>query len=123
MDFVKDQELYDIMNISTLQQLPLLQVKKVKGDDGTSELDTGQVWIQKQDTTTCTVFCKYLASEVEGLEEKDFQTFRNIQSKAKERGHQPQQHTFSQSSSATSTFVPQTFQQPQQPAPVERKYI
>ena len=34
---------------------------------------------------------------------------------------QPQQQTLSRSSSATSTFVPQTFQQ--QPAPVAREYI
>ena len=43
-----------------------------------------------------------------------------------ERGchpHQPQQHIFSQSSSATSTFVQQTFQQPQQPVPAAREYI
>ena len=32
---------------------------------------------QKQETTTHTAFCNYLALEVEGLEEKDFQTFRN----------------------------------------------
>ena len=54
---------------------------------------------QKQETTTCTAFCNYLASEVEGLEEKDFQTFRNkavmllsnIQSRVEEHGHQVQQ--------------------------------
>ena len=54
---------------------------------------------QKQETTTRTVFCNYLASEVQGLEEKDFQIFRNkavkllsnIQSRADECGHQPQQ--------------------------------
>ena len=54
---------------------------------------------QKQETTTCAAFCNYLVSEVEGLEEKDFQTFRNeaakllsnIQSKAEEHGRQPQQ--------------------------------
>ena len=83
---------------------------------------------QKQETTTHTVFCNYLASEVEGLDERDFQTFRNeavkllstIQSKAEECGHQPeqpQQQILSCSSSAASTFVPQTFQQPQQQAP------
>ena len=64
-----------------------------------------------------TAFCNYLASEVEGSEEKDFQTFRNeaakllsnIQSKAEERGHQPQQpqqQTLARSSSAASTFEP-----------------
>ena len=62
-----------------------------------------------------TAFCNYLASEVEGSEEKDFQTFRNeaakllsnIQSKAEERGHPPQQQqTLSRSSSAASTFEP-----------------
>ena len=57
---------------------------------------------------------------VEGLEEKDFQTFRNqvvkllsnIKSRVEQCGHQPQQpqqQTLSQSSSATSTFVPHTF--------------
>ena len=64
----------------------------------------------------------------------DFQTFRNepvellsnIQSKAEENGHQPQhppQQTLSHSSSATLTFMPHTFQQPQQPAPAARAYI
>ena len=75
---------------------------------------------QKQETAR-TAFYNYLASEVEGLEEKDFQIFRheavkllsNIQSKAEERGRQPHHQTLSQSSIATSTFVPQTFQQPQ----------
>ena len=33
------------------------------------------------------------------------------------------QTTLSRSSSATSTYVPQTFQQPQQPAPAAGKYI
>ena len=54
---------------------------------------------QKQERTTCTAFYNYLASDVEGLEEKDFKTFRNeavkllsnIKSKAEECGHQPQQ--------------------------------
>ena len=88
---------------------------------------------QKQKTTR-TAFSNYLASEVEGLEEKDFQTFRNeavkllsnIQSRAEECGRQvqqPQQQTFSRSSSTISTFVLHTFQQPQQPAPAAREYI
>ena len=55
-------------------------------------------------------FCNYLASEVEGLEEKDFQTFRNeavkflstIQSKAEECGCQPQQP---RGKLATDTFT------------------
>ena len=52
---------------------------------------------KKQETTTRTVFCNYLASEVEGLEEKDFQTFR------KEHGCQLQQpQTLSHNSSATA---------------------
>ena len=71
---------------------------------------------QRKATTTRSAFCNYLALEVEGLEEKDFQTFRNeavkllsnIQSKT---AQQPQQQTLSRSSSPTSTFVPQTFQQ------------
>ena len=65
---------------------------------------------QKQEITTCAVFCNYLAMEVEGLEEKYFQTFRN-------KGVKPR------SSSATSTFVSQIFQQLQQPATSARKYI
>ena len=56
---------------------------------------------QKKETTTCTSFCNYLVLEVEGLEEKDFQTFRNeavkllsnIQNEAKECDHQLQQPT------------------------------
>ena len=78
--------------------------------------------------TTRTAFCNYLASEVEDLKDKNFQTFRNkalkllsgIQSVGEERTHQPQppqQPTLSRSSNATSTFVPQNFQQPYQPAP------
>ena len=85
--------------------------------------------------TTHTAFCNNMASEVEGLEEKDLQKFRNeavkllsnIQSKAEEYGHQlqqPQQQTLLRSSSAASTFVLQTFKQPQQPAPAAiREYI
>ena len=50
----------------------------------------------------------------------------NFQSKDKGCGRQPQQaqqQTLSQSSSATSTFVPETFKQPQQPAQASREYI
>ena len=68
---------------------------------------------QKQETRTCTAFCNYLASEVKGVEEKDFHTFRNkavevlsnIQSKTEEYGGQtqhPEQQTLSCSSSATT---------------------
>ena len=82
---------------------------------------------QKQETTHPT-FCNYLASEVEGIEDKDLQTFRNeavkllssIQNRAEEQGRQPQQpqqQTLSQNSSATSTFVPQ------QPTPAARECI
>ena len=64
----------------------------------------------------------------------DFQTFRNevvkllsgIHSRVEERSRQPQQpqqQTLSRNSSTTSTFVPQTFQQPQQPALAAREYI
>ena len=68
---------------------------------------------------------------MEGLEKKDFQIIRNeavkllsnIQSKAEVRGLQPQQQTHSRSSTAASIFVPQAFQQPQQPAPAAREYI
>ena len=84
--------------------------------------------------TTETAFCNYLASEMEGLDDKVFQTFRNkavkllssIRSRAVERSHQPQQphqQTLYRSSIATSTFVPQTFQQLQQPTPAARVYI
>ena len=66
---------------------------------------------------TRTAFCNYPASEVEALEEKDFETFRNeavkhlrgIQSKTGELTRQPQQPTTSRSSSATFTSVAQTF--------------
>ena len=72
---------------------------------------------QKHQTTTCTVFCNYLALEV--LEEKDFQTFKNeavkllsnIQSKAEECGRQPQQP---QQQKLSQRIVSKTFQQPQQ---------
>ena len=84
---------------------------------------------QKQETTH-TAFCNNLVWEMEGLEEKEFQTFRNeavkllisIQSRAEELGRQPQQPQQQTllNSSATSTFVPQTFQPPQQPAPATR---
>ena len=71
---------------------------------------------------------------MEALEDRDFQTFRNetvkllkgFQSRAEERSRQPQQiqqPAVSRSSSATSTFVPQKFQQPEQPAPDAREYI
>ena len=60
---------------------------------------------QKQETTICTAFCNYLASEVEELEGKDHtfrneavKPFSNNQSKSEERGHQtqqPQQQTLS----------------------------
>ena len=84
--------------------------------------------------TTRTAFCNYLVSEVEALEDRDFQTHRNetvkllssIQSRAEERSHQPQQPeqpTLSRSSSVASTFVLQIFQQPQQTAPAAREYI
>ena len=87
---------------------------------------------QKQETTTHTAFCNYLLSEVEGLEEKNFQTFRNeaikllsnIQSRAEEHGHlvqQPHPQTLLRSSSTTLGFLPRTFQQPQQ-APAAREY-
>ena len=70
--------------------------------------------------------------EVEASEGRDFQTFRNetvkllsgIQSRAEERiyqGQQLQEPTLSRNSSATATFVSQTFQQ--QPAPAAREYI
>ena len=57
---------------------------------------------QKQETTTQRAFCNHLASNVEGLEEKNFLTFRdeavkllsNIQSKAKEN-QKPHQQTHS----------------------------
>ena len=76
-------------------------------------------------------FYNYLVSEIEALEDRDFQIFRTeavklisgIQSRTDERSHQPHQPSLSWNSSATSTQVPQTFQQPQQPEPAARKYI
>ena len=79
----------------------------------------------RQEITKNSLLQLYLASEVEALEDRDFQKCRNeavkllsgIQSRKEERSPQsqlPQQQT-PRSSSATSTFVPQTFQQ--QPAP------
>ena len=61
--------------------------------------------------TTRTAFCYYLASDVEALEERESQTYRNeavklqsrILRRAEERMRQPQQPTLSRSSSATST--------------------
>ena len=92
------------------------------------------LFLREKQEKIYTYFGSYLTSEVEDLEEKDFQAFRNdavkllssIQSMAEECGHQPQQPqqlTLSRGSSATSTFVPQTLQQPQQPAPAPREYI
>ena len=68
-------------------------------------------------------FCNNLAFEVEKMEDRDFQTFRNeavkllsgIQSRKEKRNHQPQQATLPRSSSTTSTHVPTTFRQ--QPLP------
>ena len=57
-------------------------------------------------------------SQEEGQPEKT--AISIIQTKTEECGHQPQ--TLSCSSSAASTFVPQTFQQPQQPAPAAKVY-
>ena len=87
-------------------------------------------FLRPSQETTRTAFCNYM----EALEDRYFQTFRNeaiillicIQNRAEERIHQPQQpqqQTLSSSSSATSIFVPQTFQQPLQPAPAAREYI
>ena len=68
--------------------------------------------------TTRIAFCNYLASEVEAF---DFQMCRNEavkllsgnRGRTEEKTHQPQQPILSRSSSATSTYLPQTFQQPQ----------
>ena len=77
---------------------------------------------------TRTAFCTYMASQVEALEDREFQTFGNkaVKSRTDERSYQPQQpqqQTLSRSSSATSTFVPQTFQPPRQDASAAREYI
>ena len=77
-------------------------------------------FLRPRQETIKTALCNYLASEVEALENRYFQTFRNeaikllsgIQRRAEERSCQPQQPTLPRSSNATSTFVPQTFQQP-----------
>ena len=63
--------------------------------------------------TTRTAVCNYLASEVENLEEGDFQIFRNkavkllsgTQSKAGEKNRHPQQPTLYRISSTISTFA------------------
>ena len=81
--------------------------------------------------TTKRAFCNYLASDVENLEKRDFQTFQNealkllsrIQSRAEERTRQPQQPTLPGNSSATSTHVPTTYHQQQQPAVSAMEYI
>ena len=78
-------------------------------------------FLGRRQESTRTAFCNYLASEDEVLEDRDFQTFRNVamkllsgsQSRAEERTcqpQQPQQPTLSRMSSATYTYVPQTFQ-------------
>ena len=86
----------------------------------------------RQDTITA-AFCNYLASEVEALEERDFQTLRNqavkllstMKSRAKETCCQPQQSQQQTLSSKTSnaTFLPQTFEQSMQPAPAAKDCI
>ena len=83
--------------------------------------------------TTRIVFCNYLASELEALEDRDFQTFKDKTETFKQhpeqgrgRSHQhqqPQQPKHSRIYSAISTYMPQTFQQPQQPAPAATEYI
>ena len=71
-------------------------------------------FLRLREETARTPFCNYLAPDVEALEDRDFQTFRNkavkllggIQSRAEERTYQPlppHQHTLSRSSSATFT--------------------
>ena len=73
-------------------------------------------FLRPRQETTRTAFCNYLESEVETLEDRDFQTFSNeavkllsgIQSRVEERISQPQQPTLCRSSSANSTYVPQT---------------
>ena len=88
-------------------------------------------FIGPRQETTRTEFCNYLASQVEALEDIDFQTFRNESVKllASRAGHRKgvvstSNHSnlhFYRSSSATSTFVLQTFGK--QPAPATREYI
>ena len=86
----------------------------------------------RQDTITA-AFCNYLASEVDALEERDFQTLRNqavkllstIHSRAKEMRCQPRQSQQQTLSGKTSnaTFLPQTFEQSRQPAPAAKDCI
>ena len=83
---------------------------------------------QKQETTTCTAFCNYLASEVEELEEKEFQTFINEVVKLLSKHAKQGRRTWSAATetdtfmklSATARFLPQTFQQT---APAAKEYI
>ena len=72
---------------------------------------------QKQETTICTAFCNYLALEVEVLEVKDFQTFRNEAVKLLSNNGRrtwlsataiTATDTFTKLKIQTSTFVPQT---------------
>ena len=75
---------------------------------------------QRQETTR-TTFCNCVASDVDTLAHRDFQTFRNkavkllsnIQSSAEEKScppRKPQPLTLPRSSSGASTFIPQAFQ-------------
>ena len=86
-------------------------------------------FLEPRKETTRIAFCNYLASEFENVEETYSQNFKNstvkilceIQSRVEERNHQPQQPTFSKSTSITSTYVLQTYQQ--QSAASAREYI
>ena len=72
--------------------------------------------------STRTAFCKYLATGVENLDERDFQTFSQETIKLLRgthgNAHQPRPSLFSRTvSNALLTYVPQTLftqQQPQQ---------
>ena len=70
-------------------------------------------FLSPRQETTRTVFCNYLTSELENLEERDFQ----------KRGCQSQQLTLFRSSRTTSAYVLLSYWQPQQPADAAREYI
>ena len=78
-------------------------------------------FIRPRQETTITAFWNYLTSEVEALEDKGCETSKQHLKQGK--GKEPSAPTLSRCSSATSTFVPQTIEQPQQPAPATREYI
>ena len=103
---------------STDNMLRPQQVKSHTAAAGCSSVSAGHGPVHTDDNHAVKS-SRDMYSKLEGLEEKYFETFRNMavkvlgnmQSRTEESGgqaKQPQQHTLSQSSSETSTFVSQT---------------